>query len=170
MVPMVVILMIILSQITSGQSVYVGKAGSEGKVLRNYLEPSALKKLVEQPVDSIWIVDVISVKAFANGHIPTARSYPAETILDHLREISRDKYLILYCTVGGLAKITAQKLKKSRLQTIHGLGWHFALEMGKRSRSSQINNSLGFCEIIAFQARKHWQRLYLCKHTKLKLP
>lgn len=113
MVPMVVILMIILSQITSGQSVYVGKAGSEGKVLRKYLEPSALKKLVEQPVDSIWIVDVRSEKAFANGHIPTARSYPAGTILDHLREIPRDKYLILYCTVGGLAKISAQKLKKA---------------------------------------------------------
>lgn len=113
MVAMVVILIIILNQITSGQSVYVGKAGPEGKVLRKYLEPSALKKLVEQPVDSIWIVDVRSEKAFANGHIPTARSYPAGAILDHLREIPRDKYLILYCTVGGLAKITAQKLKKA---------------------------------------------------------
>ncbi len=107
------ILLFSLLQTTVAQSVYVGKAGPEGKVLRRYVEPSALKKLVEEPVDSIWIVDVRSEKAYANGHIPTAKSFPSGTILNRLNEIPKDKYLILYCTVGGMAKITAQKLKKA---------------------------------------------------------
>ncbi|MFA5330093.1 MAG: rhodanese-like domain-containing protein [Prolixibacteraceae bacterium] len=108
-----VILLFSLFQPAAAQSVYVGKAGSEGKVLRKYTEPSALKKLVDQPTDSIWIIDVRSEKAYANGHIPTAKSFPSGTILNRLNEIPKDQYLILYCTVGGLAKITAQKLKKS---------------------------------------------------------
>lgn len=108
-----VILLTILSQLVAGQSVYVGKAGPKGKVLRKYVEPSALKKLVEQPVDSIWIVDVRSEKAYEKGHIPTAKSFPSGTILDHLNEIPKDKYLILYCTVGGMAEITSKKLKKA---------------------------------------------------------
>ena len=64
-----------LIHVAAGQSVYVGKAGAEGKVLRKYIEPTALKKLVENPVDSIWIIDVRSEKAYLNGHIPTANPF-----------------------------------------------------------------------------------------------
>lgn len=109
----VVIVLTIWTQIAAGQSVYVGKAGAQGKVLRKYIEPSALKQLTEQPADSIWIVDVRSEKAYEKGHIPTAKSFPSGTILENLNEISKDKYLILYCTVGGMAKITSKKLKKA---------------------------------------------------------
>jgi rhodanese-related sulfurtransferase len=108
-----IILLTIFSQATVGQSVYVGKAGSRGKVLRAFVDPSALKKLTEQPVDSIWIIDVRSETAYEKGHIPTARSFPSGTILHRLTGIPKEKYLILYCTVGGLAEITAHQLKKS---------------------------------------------------------
>jgi len=97
----------------AAQSVYVGKAGAEGKVLRKYIEPSELKKLTDNPVDSIWIIDVRSEKAYKNGHIPTAKSFPSGTIMSRLNEISRDKYLIIYCTVGGMAKIASNNLKKA---------------------------------------------------------
>lgn len=97
----------------SGQSVYVGKAGAEGNMLRKYIEPSALKKLTENPVDSIWIIDVRSEKAYLSGHIPTAKSFPSGTIMSRLNEIPKDNYLILYCTVGGMAEIVSKKLKKA---------------------------------------------------------
>ena len=81
-----VFLFTVLINIASAQSVFVGKAGAEGKVLRKYIEPSELKKIVDNPVDSIWIIDVRSEKAFKNGHIPTAKSFPSGTITSRLNE------------------------------------------------------------------------------------
>ena len=107
------VLFTFIVNIAAAQSVFVGKAGPKGKVLCKYIEPSELKKIVENPVDSIWIVDVRSEKAYANGHIPTARSFPYATITDRLNEIPKDKYLILYCTIGASAKIALKNLKKA---------------------------------------------------------
>lgn len=107
------IFLTLLMNVAIGQSVFVGKAGAEGKVLRKYIEPSELKKIVDNPVDSIWIIDVRSEKAYLNGHIPTAKSFPSGTIMSRLNEIPKDKYLILYCTVGGTVKIVSKKLKKA---------------------------------------------------------
>lgn len=107
------VLFILLLHPVAAQSVYVGQAGAEGKGLRKYIEPSALKKLTENPVDSIWIIDVRSEKAFSKEHIPTARSFPAGTVLSRLNEIPKDKYLIIYCTVGGNAKIVSKSLRKA---------------------------------------------------------
>jgi rhodanese-related sulfurtransferase len=103
----------LLVQVIAGQSVYVGKAGPQGKVLRKYIEPVALKKLTENPVDSIWILDVRSEKAYLKEHIPTAKSFPAATVMSRLNEIPKDKYLIIYCTVGANARIVSKQLKKA---------------------------------------------------------
>lgn len=107
------VLLFMFSQIVSAQSVNVGKVGSQGKVLKKYIEPAELKRIVENPVDSIWIIDVRSEKAYSNGHIPTARSFPAGTVNDRLNEIPKNKYLIIYCTVGANAQIVSKKLRKA---------------------------------------------------------
>jgi rhodanese-related sulfurtransferase len=91
----------------------VGKAGAQGKVLSKYIEPSELKKMVDNPVDSIWIIDVRSEKAYQKSHIPTAKSFPSSTIMSRLDEIPKDKYLIMYCNVGGTVKIVSKKLRKA---------------------------------------------------------
>jgi rhodanese-related sulfurtransferase len=97
----------------SAQSINVGKSGSQGKVLKKYIEPSALKQLTDNPADSIWIMDVRSEKAYASGHIPTAKSFPAGTVESRLSEIPKSQYLIIYCTVGANAQIVSKKLKKA---------------------------------------------------------
>jgi rhodanese-related sulfurtransferase len=107
------VLFTVLINTASAQSVFVGKSGAEGKVLRKYVEPEELKKIVDHPVDSIWIIDVRSEKAYLNGHIPTAKSFPSGTIASRLSEIPKDQYLILYCTVGGTVKMVAKKLRKA---------------------------------------------------------
>ena len=131
----ILILFTVLIHVATGQSVYVGKAGAEGKVLRKYIEPSALKKLVENPVDSIWIIDVRSEKAYLNGHIPTAKSFPSGTIMSRLNEIPKDQYLIIYCTVGGMAKIVSKQLKKAGYKRYMDWGgisrWEGEKETGK---------------------------------------
>lgn len=103
----------VLMNVAQGQSVFVGKAGAEGKVLRKYIEPSELKKIVDNPVDSIWIIDVRSEKAYQKEHIPTAKSFPLSTIMSRLDEIPKNQYLILYCNVGGTVKIVSKKLRKA---------------------------------------------------------
>jgi rhodanese-related sulfurtransferase len=107
------VLFVVLAHNAVSQSVYVGQAGKEGKLLAKYIDPAGLKKLVEHPVDSIWIIDVRSEKAYLNGHIPTAKSFPAGTFESNLSEIPTSHYLIIYCTVGANAKIVSRKLKKA---------------------------------------------------------
>lgn len=107
------VLFMAMTQNIAAHSVYVGQAGAGGKALKKFIEPMELKKLVDLPVDSIWIIDVRSEKAFLNGHIPTAKSFPAATITSRLNEIPKDQYLIIYCTVGGMAKIASKTLKKA---------------------------------------------------------
>ena len=119
----------------ASQSVYVGQAGTHGKVLKQYIEPAALKKLTENPVDSIWIIDVRSEKAYLNGHIPTARSFPAGTITSRLAEIPKTKYLIIYCTIGANAKIASKYLKKAGYKRYINWGgisrWEWEKTLGK---------------------------------------
>lgn len=121
---------------TNAQSVFVGKTGKQGKSLLKYVEPSELKKIVDHPVDSIWIIDVRSEKAYSNGHIPTAKSFPSGTITDRLNEIPKDKYLILYCTVGGTVKMVTKKLRKNgykRYMNWGGLSrWEWEKENGPK--------------------------------------
>ena len=109
----VVAFIVLAGSISAKQPIYVGKTGSKGKVLGKYLEPSELKKIVDNPVDSIWIVDVRSEKAYANGHIPTAKSFPLASISERLDEIPKDQYLIMYCNVGGTVNLVSKKLKKA---------------------------------------------------------
>lgn len=107
------ILLTVLLNVAAAQSIFVGKAGVQVKALRKYIEPSELKKIIDNPVDSIWIIDVRSEKAYQKEHIPTARSFPSSTIVSRLDEIPKDKYLIMYCNVGGTVKIVSKKLRKA---------------------------------------------------------
>lgn len=107
------VLIVLEGSVSANQPIYVGKTGSKGKVLSKYLEPSELKKIVDNPVDSIWIVDVRSEKAYANGHIPTAKNFPLASLTDRLDEIPKDQYLIMYCNVGGTVNLVSKKLKKA---------------------------------------------------------
>ena len=107
------VLLTVLLNVAQGQSVFVGKTGAQGKALRKYIEPSELKKIVDNPTDSIWIIDVRSEKAYQKEHIPTARSFPSSTIMSQLDEIPKDKYLIMYCNVGGTVKIVSKKFRKA---------------------------------------------------------
>ena len=125
----------LLLTLTSAQSVNVGKSGTQGKVLKEYIEPAELKRIVENPVDSIWIIDVRSEKAYSNGHIPTARSFPAGSVANRLNEIPKDKYLIIYCTVGANAQIVSKKLRKAGYRRYINWGglsrWEWEKEIGQ---------------------------------------
>lgn len=94
--------------LTGCQEGYVSK---DGKSLKQYLEPKALKELVENPKDDIWIIDVRPESAYDSKHIPTARSFNSSTILERLSELPKDKFLIVYCETGGRAQMVIKKLE-----------------------------------------------------------
>ena len=83
---------------------FEGHTGKDGELLKQYLSPEALKKLIENPVNDIWIVDVRPTRLYEKGHIPTAKSFPSDNIMERLDELPKDKYLILYCETGGRAQ------------------------------------------------------------------
>ena len=77
-----------------------GYYGADGELLLEYLPPSALLDLTENPDPQIRIIDVRSLAEYQSGHIPLAESFPANEIESRLNELSIDDYLILHCHTG----------------------------------------------------------------------
>lgn len=90
---------------------FVGKIGSEGEMLKSYIEPAELQKLIEEGNEDIWIIDVRPEKAYKKGHIPSAKSFPSSSIEERLAELPQDKYLIIYCETGGRVEVVIKKLE-----------------------------------------------------------
>jgi rhodanese-related sulfurtransferase len=113
---------------------FEGYVGSEGEVLKQYLSPEQLKILMDNPDDSIWIVDVRPSSAYQKEHIPTAKSLPSSEILSRLDEIPKAQYLIVYCETGGRAQSVIKKLEKqgyTRLMNWGGMSrWSYELAKG----------------------------------------
>lgn len=74
---------------------YGDNVGKDGAMLRKYMEPSALKELVDNPRDDIWIIDVRPASSYNEGHIPTSKNFPSSEIMNRLDELPKTKYLIL---------------------------------------------------------------------------
>jgi phage shock protein E len=115
-------------------SCFQGYVGSEGEVLKKYIPPEQLKVLVDNPDDSIWIVDVRPSSAYQKGHIPTAKSFLSSEILSRLDEIPKAQYLIVYCETGGRAQSVIKNLEKqgyTRLMNWGGMSrWPYKLAKG----------------------------------------
>ncbi len=92
---------------------YEGYTGKDGAMLKQYLEPAALKTLVDNPREDIWIIDVRPEASYKKGHIPTSKNFPSGEIMKRLGEIPKTKYLILVCETGGRAQMVARQLEKN---------------------------------------------------------
>ena len=110
---LLIVCLLVVAALGSGCSIYEGYAGSEGAMLRQYLEPAQLKELVDNPRPDIWIVDVRPESAFKKAHIPTAKNYPSSQIMDRLDELPKTQYLIATCETGGRAQMVLRKLEKA---------------------------------------------------------
>ncbi|MBN2688910.1 MAG: rhodanese-like domain-containing protein [Deltaproteobacteria bacterium] len=92
---------------------YEGYVGSEGTMLKQYLEPAKLKELVDKPRADIWIIDVRPESAFKKAHIPTAKNFPSGRIMERLSELPKTQYLIVTCETGGRAQMVIKRLEKA---------------------------------------------------------
>jgi rhodanese-related sulfurtransferase len=113
-------------------SCYEGFTASDGDALKKYVNPEALKELVAQPEEGIWLIDVRPTSAYKQGHIPTAKSFPSGEIMNRLAELPKEQYLILYCETGGRAQAVLKKLSETGYTRLMNWGgytrWPWALE------------------------------------------
>lgn len=109
-----------------------GYASKDGESLKQYVSPEALKVLVENPKEDIWIIDVRPQSAYDKGHIPGAKSYPSSVIVERLGEIPKEKNLIFYCETGGRAQAVIKKLEEKGYTRMMNFGgytrWKWDLE------------------------------------------
>ena len=86
---------------------FEGYTGPDGDILLQYLDPTALKALTENPEPDIFLIDVRPATAYNAGHIPTALSFPSTEIAGRLTEPplnDLNNYLIVHCETGGRAQ------------------------------------------------------------------
>lgn len=93
-------------------SCMTGQVSKDGAMLKQYIEPAALKELVENPKEDIWLIDVRPASAYVKGHIPTAKNFSSSDVMSRLDELPKSQYLIVYCETGGRAGAVISKLEK----------------------------------------------------------
>lgn len=68
------------------------------------------------------IVDIRAPEEFAKGSLPNARNLPADKVKDRVRELKKDKPLIVVCANGQAAGKVAALLRSSGFTDVFILG------------------------------------------------
>lgn len=68
------------------------------------------------------LIDVRSPAEFAEGHITGARNIPLQEIERRLKEVPKDKPIILYCRSGNRSGMALQMLRSAGYETVYNAG------------------------------------------------
>jgi rhodanese-related sulfurtransferase len=68
------------------------------------------------------IVDIRSPEEFSKGSLPNAKNLPADKIGERMRELKKDKPLIVVCATGSTAGRTAAQLRAGGFNEVYVLG------------------------------------------------
>lgn len=106
--------------------------------LEVYREPEALRKLMEDPPENLFLVDVRTPEEYAAGHIAGAISIDYRTIGNAPPTDDRDAVIIVYCRSGSRSNAAFETLKAmgySRLLDWGGImRWPFDVVTGSEAR------------------------------------
>lgn len=96
------------------------------------LSSAELKGLIDKKDKSFILIDVRSASEYNSGYIPTAINIPYKKIQERLKEIPKDKLIIVYCKVGGRAETARKKLIELGYENVINFGgtnsWKYELE------------------------------------------
>jgi rhodanese-related sulfurtransferase len=86
--------------------------------------PYALMALLESGPNNVCLLDVREQKAYAEGHIPGARSIPLESLVTALSSLPKDKTIVTYCgdIACALSPKAALELAQKGFRVQHLLG------------------------------------------------
>jgi len=68
------------------------------------------------------LVDVRSLAEFADGHITGARNIPLQEIEQRLRELPKEKEIVLYCRSGNRSGMALRMLQSAGYQNVYNAG------------------------------------------------
>lgn len=68
------------------------------------------------------LVDVRSPAEFAEGHITGARNMPLQDIEQRLKELPKDKPIVLYCRSGSRSSMALRMLRSAGYENIYNAG------------------------------------------------
>lgn len=68
------------------------------------------------------IVDIRSPEEFAKGSLPNAKNLPADKVSERMRELKKDKPVIIVCATGSSAGRIAAQLRASGFGEVYVLG------------------------------------------------
>ncbi|UOY89993.1 rhodanese-like domain-containing protein [Bacillus glycinifermentans] len=117
----------LLLLIIIGGSVY--KRLSPAKNLRTLTEVQLLQKLKQ--AGKFLLIDVREAHEFRSGHISGAVNIPLSMVHQRLKDIPKDKKLILYCQSGMRSKQFAKVLQKKNYKDIYHLSGGISSWSGK---------------------------------------
>ena len=78
-----------------------------------------IKKYLEEGAQ---LVDVRSASEFNNGHIEGSHNIPFQTIDQKMKELDKNKPVIVYCAMGGRSNVAASKLKSNGFKVVNAMG------------------------------------------------
>jgi phage shock protein E len=87
------------------------------------INQATLLERIDQRDPSLFVLDVRRPDEYAAGHVPGAVNIPYDQIDRHLKEIPRNKDVVLYCHSGrraGLAAATLEAHGYTRLLHLQG--------------------------------------------------
>jgi rhodanese-related sulfurtransferase len=67
------------------------------------------------------VIDIRGADEFAKGSLPNARNMPPEKITERLRELKKDKPVIVVCATGSTAGRVAAQLRAGGLSEVYVL-------------------------------------------------
>ena len=103
-----------------------------GGVEQEINTPEKLKKIIDSGDPRFVIVDIRSEAAYRTGHIPTAICIPMGETSKMKNPPGKEKYIILYCYVGGSVYHVRLKMPEQGYKYVYPwggtFGWPYPLE------------------------------------------
>jgi rhodanese-related sulfurtransferase len=90
--------------------------------------PELARRLNEQPVQPLQVIDVRQFGEIASGTVPGARPMPLHTLPLRLNELERDKELVFVCRSGARSAQAVAFLQQQGFDKVYNLrggmmGW-----------------------------------------------
>lgn len=102
--------------------------------LEQYLPPEALKSLMEDPPEDLFLIDVRTPQEFEAGHIPGAINIDYRILSENMPTEDTNAPIILYCRSGNRSNTAFRTLEDMGYTNILDWGgilsWPFAVETG----------------------------------------
>ena len=81
------------------------------------------KEVIEKYLnDGAQLLDVRTASEFNGNHIEGSKNIPVQVIDQKLKELDKEKPIIVYCAMGGRSNIAANKLKANGFKVVNAGG------------------------------------------------